>query len=369
MPVLNRVHSRALVLLATLACVCAPALGRDDAPRAGPAWEGAGTGASVRRDRARPVSRVAFGSCFKMDFPVGVWDVIGRKRPDLFLFIGDVIYKDTLDMDEKRAEFTKLGALPEFARFRKSAEVMAVWDDHDYGANDGGADYPMRVESKRVFLEFFGEPADSPRWRDGGMYGSTTFGPPGKRLQIIMLDGRYHRSRLDRDPTGAYHPLRDPNATFLGEAQWEWLEERLKEPADVRLITSGVQVVAEDQPNEKWANLPLERERLFKLIGRTGAAGVVFLSGDRHHGEISAVDAGAGAGYRLYDVTSSGLNCPHKPWDEPNRHRVGELLCTDNFGVVEIDWNKPDPVVSLMVCDGHGDAKLKEDVPLSRLRK
>jgi alkaline phosphatase D len=366
-----------LILLVFESLVAAPTGARDDAPKPAqppplqrPTWPGAGNGASLHLDRSSIISRLAFGSCFKMDFPVGVWDVIGGKHPQLFLWMGDVIYKDTLDMDEKRAEFTKLGALPEFARFRKAAEVQAVWDDHDYGANDGGADYPMRVASKRIFLEFFAEPPDSPRWREGGgIYGAATFGPPGKRLQVILLDGRYHRSRLDRDDLGGYHPMRDPKATFLGEAQWHWLEDRLKEPAELRLICSGIQVIAEDQPNEKWANLPLERDRLFKLIGQTRAAGVVLLSGDRHHGEISALDAqdSGGAGYPLYDVTSSGMNCPHKPWEEPNAHRVGDLLCTDNFGWIEIDWDKPDPLVSLMVCEGHGDPKLRQDVPLSRL--
>jgi len=328
------------------------------------------TPASRAADPQQPLRRIAFGSCAHQDRAQPIWDTVIAAKPDLFLFIGDVIYKDTVVMEEKREQFDKLAAVAEFARLRKSAEVLAVWDDHDYGENDGGASYPKRDESKKMFLEFFGEPKDSPRWRNGGMYHAQTFGPPGKRLQVILLDGRYHRSRLDRDYThGGYRPLRLEGATMLGDEQWKWLEERLKEPAEVRLICSGIQVVAEDQPNEKWFNLPLERERLFKLIGRTGAAGVIFLSGDRHHGEISAVEPDAGAGYRLYDVTSSGMNCPHRPWEEANRHRVGEMLCEDNFGVVEIDWTKPDPVVSLMICDGKGTVRLREDVPLSRLRK
>src|SRR5688572_31268903 len=114
-------------------------------------------------------------------------------------------------MEEKRVEFVKLGAVPGFANFRKSTEILAMWDDHDYGENDGGADYAKRDESKAIFLDFFGEPADSPRRRNGaGMYHADTFGPPGKRVQVILLDGRYHRSRLDRDQVnGGYHPLRD----------------------------------------------------------------------------------------------------------------------------------------------------------------
>jgi alkaline phosphatase D len=354
-----------LILLTMLVAVSAGA-------RAGvPDDQWKALGASIKRDRAQPLSRIAFGSCFKTDFPLGVWDVIAKSKPDLFLFIGDVIYKDTEDMEEKRVEFVKLGAVPGFANFRKSTQILAMWDDHDYGENDGGADYPKRDESKSIFLDFFGEPLNSPRRRaGGGMYHADVFGPPGTRVQVILLDGRYHRGKLDRDMTsGGYHPLRDPKVTMLGDEQWKWLEERLHEPAEIRLICSGIQVVPQDQPNEKWENLPLERERLFKLIGRTGAAGVIFLSGDRHHGEISAAPPETGAGYPLYDVTSSGMNCPHKPWQEPNRLRVGNLLCADNFGVIEIDWSKPDPAISLIVCNGHGDPKLRHDVPMSHLRK
>jgi alkaline phosphatase D len=364
-----------LAILASFILGASVAALTDDAP----ALKINGLGASIKRDPGQAVSRIAFGSCFKTDFPRGVWDVVLQKRPELFLFIGDVIYKDTLDMDQKRPEFLKLGQVESFARLRKACEVLAVWDDHDYGMNDGGADYPKRDQSKRMFLEFFGEPEHSPRWRkSGGMYHCAVFGPPGKRIQVILLDGRYHRSQLNRDHVhGGYHPLRDPQATMLGNEQWKWLEDRLKEPAELRLVCSGIQVVGADQPNEKWANLPLERERLFKLIGQTKASGVIFLSGDRHHGEISATrpdadaaaGAGAGAGYPLYDVTSSGMNCPHRPWNEPNRLRVGELLCESNFGMIEIDWNKPDPVVSLLVCNGEGIPNLREDVPLSRLTR
>ena len=58
-------------------------------------------------------------------------------------------------------------------------------------------------------------------------------------------------------------PNTDPTPTVLGEAQWKWLEEQLQVPAEVRLIGSSIQVVAEDHGWEKWTNFPHERERLF----------------------------------------------------------------------------------------------------------
>ena len=81
---------------------------------------------------------------------------------------------------------------------------------------------------------------------------------------------------------------------MLGEDQWRWLAEQLRVPAEVRLLVSSIQVVAEDHGWEKWMNFPHERERLFKLIRETGAEGVIILSGDRHLAELSMMDGGVG---------------------------------------------------------------------------
>ena len=172
-----------------------------------------------------------------------------------------------------------------------------------------------------------------------------------------MLDTRYFRSSPLKKKTpvtkgeGPYEPNPDPTTTMLGEDQWRWLEEQLRTPAEVRLIASSIQVVAEDHGWEKWMNLPHERERLYRLIRETGAEGVVFLSGDRHLAELSMMDGGAG--YPFYDVTSSGLNQAAKSWrpQEVNRHRVATMNWGDNFGLITIDWDRPDPRISLQIRD------------------
>jgi len=314
-----------------------------------------------------PLSVIAFGACHKLDRPFDVWDAILAQKPQAFLFTGDSIYKDTTVIEEKRAEYAKLAAVPNFARFRQRVPILATWDDHDYGANDGGADYPRRDDAKQVFLDFFREPKDSPRWKHGGVYGAWVFGPAGKRTQIILLDTRYFRSPLKPDlGFGGYLPNNDPAATMLGSEQWAWLAEQLKVPAELRLLVSSIQVQAEEQPNEKWANLPHERANLFKLIAGSKATGVVIISGDRHHGEIQSMDIGCG--YRVPEVTSSGMNCPYEPYDEPNRHREGHILWTDNFASVQVDWNAPDPAIDLNVHTGKGFVGLRKRLTLSQLR-
>lgn len=320
------------------------------------------------------VSRVAFGSCAKQDRPQPIWDAILAENPDLFLFIGDNIYGDTEDMNVLRAKYAQLAAVPGFAVLRERCRLLATWDDHDYGANDAGADYPMRAESQQVFLDFFGEPEDSERRRSPGVYDAHVFGPPGRRVQVILLDTRYFRSPLKTGERGheaggrlgRYVPSEDPDATMLGAAQWTWLERQLREPAELRIIASSIQVIAEDHRFEKWANFPRERQRLLRLIRETGAAGVIFISGDRHMAELSKMDAGVG--YTLYDLTSSALNQTSRWYNEINRHRWSRSYFEPNFGLIVIDWSADDPVVTLEIRREDGRPAIWHELRLSELR-
>jgi alkaline phosphatase D len=315
----------------------------------------------------RAIARIAFGACHKLDRPFGVWDVIRGLDPELFIFLGDTVYLDTIDMLAKAAEYAKLAAVPAFAAFRQRVPMVSTWDDHDYGENDGGASYTKRDESQKLFLDFFQDPADSPRRKRPGVYDAHVFGPPGRRTQVILLDTRYFRSRLRPDGGGGYLPQHARDATMLGPAQWAWLAEQLRVPAAVRLIVSSIQVMHEEQPNEKWMNMPAERERLYKTIADARASGVIFISGDRHHGEISSMDIGAG--YRVTDVTSSGLNCAYEPIVEPNRHREGRAFWADNFGMVRIDWQAADPTIDVEIhASDDGSVILKKRIRLSELK-
>ena len=340
----------------------------------------------------KTLNKIAFGSCASQEYPQVVWDAINDLHPDLFIFLGDNIYADTTDMEVMRKCYDKLAAIPGFKKLRESdTRIIATWDDHDMGANDIGADYPKRAESQQLMLDFFGEPKDSPRRKREGVYESYLFGPSGKRTQIILLDTRYHRSPLKpmdppynsyepKDPhadkdgfvlrgTGRNAPNRDPAATILGPAQWKWLEEQLKVPADLRIIGSSVQFVADDQPWEKWGNFPLEQQRFYKLIKQTKANGIFIISGDRHRAEISRIDNKIG--YPLWDITSSSLNSPSKPetQDEPNKYRVGRHNFVDsNFGLLNLDWSAADPTLTMEIRDTSGKVQLAESLKISSLR-
>jgi alkaline phosphatase D len=331
--------------------------------------------AAVEAKEDSPLTRIALGSCARQTEPQPIWDSVVKAKPDLFLFLGDNIYGDSRDMNVLRAKYAQLAEKSGFQKLRTACPIFAIWDDHDYGANDAGAEYPMKVESQKLFLDFFGEPANSSRRRREGIYHAILFGPQGRRVQMILLDTRYFRGPLNAKPREPgkgtrYLPNPDTSVTMLGEPQWKWLEEQLRVPADVRIIASSIQVVSQEHDSEKWMNLPHERERLYRLIRDTGANGVLFVSGDVHRGEISAMDGGVG--YPLYDLTSSGLSegsiTKVKFADWPNRYRIGTVDWTTNFGVIEIDWDRCDPLICLQIRDDAGDVCLQKKVLLSELQ-
>jgi alkaline phosphatase D len=343
--------------------------------------------AAQARADDKPISRIAFGSCAEQHRPQPIWDAVVAARPELFLFLGDNIYADTEDMDVFRSKYQLLASQPGYQKLKATCPILATWDDHDLGANDAGGEYPKKKEAQQLFLDFFGIPEDSPRRRQEGVYHSEIFGPKEQRVQVILLDTRYFRSPLKTgfrpgEPgegrRGKYAPNDDPAATVLGPKQWAWLEEQLRAPAVFRILCSSVQAVADEHGSEMWGNFPLERRRLLELIRKTGAEGVVIVSGDRHLAEISRLAReAAGIGYPLFDVTSSSLNTPSGNFtkagtrfaNEINSYRVGLTYFDTNFGFIDIDWSQPDPVLRLQVRDEKGEVVLQQRLTRSQLRR
>ncbi|MBI2772367.1 MAG: alkaline phosphatase family protein [Burkholderiales bacterium] len=318
-----------------------------------------------------PLRRIALGSCFDQTKAAPIWDTITASRPDLFLFGGDNIYcQMPYSLPRLREAYALAAASPGLSRLRAAVPHMAIWDDNDYGLNDGGADFTEKLTSKAEFLQFWQAAADDPRRGREGLYDARMFGPPGRRVQVILLDTRWFRSawkRTDqRDAPGKerYVPDADPAKTVLGEVQWRWLEAQLRQPAEVRLLFSGMQVVTQGHGWERWGNLPLERERLYRLIGDTGAQGVVVLSGDRHIGALYREDRGTA--YPLYELTASGFTHTWTTASEAGPNRLGELYRELHYGAVEIDWDSRS--LRLDVVDTAGLPQRSQSIAFNELR-
>lgn len=382
-----RLTRRQLLAGSLAAPIAVPLAGCATTDSADPATPVADPTAKIDAEAPRRF-RVAFGSCAKQSKPQPIWRAIGAAKPDLFVFLGDNLYADARDEATLRQRYAEFMAVEPLQAFRRSTRHVAIWDDHDFGDDDEGADYPLKQLSQQLFCDAWNEPADSPRRRADGIYQSYVFEAFGRRIQVILPDLRFNRTMLTADPslkssyaamvlraklsgqpmTGWYVPDARSEATLLGEAQWTWLEAQLRVPADVRLIGSSVQFAADGSGWEGWANFPRERARLVELIRTTRAEGVVFLSGDMHYAELSSIDVDGG--YPLWDATSSGLT---EVWDipTPNRNRRSAVMAELNFGVLDIEpvtEGEDDLRLRFALCDVNGKAKVTKTLTLSGLR-
>ncbi len=321
----------------------------------------------------RPLTHIAFGSCLnKPEHPL--LDRTLTVPMDLFIFMGDNVYADTTNMTVMRAKYDALKNSRFFQGLKKKAPILATWDDHDYGMNDGGGNFPFKQGAQQEFHNWLDEPADSPRRQQEGVYDARIYGPAGKRVQVILLDTRYFRSPLARgdhgiEPSGGpYIPTKDTSTTMLGETQWRWLEAQLQQPAEVRLIVSSIQFVPELAGCEAWANLPHEKVRMLELLKRTKANGVLFLSGDRHWCEFSRMDGLAG--YPLYELTASAMTQVHpRGTPTPNKYRlIPKTFHQANVGLLTIDWARLDTQLHLQILDVEGKTQLEHKIRLGELQ-
>jgi len=283
---------------------------------------------------------LSFGSCNNQAIPNKMWQEIVKNHPDVWVWGGDVIYSDTHNMAFMKQNYDKQKNDSAYQNFLKQVPVIGTWDDHDYGLNDGGAEYAEKNQVKELFLNFIeADTSDIRRTRDG-VYYSKTYKVKNKSIKVIVLDTRYFRSKLTKDPTGEkrYIPNTDPNSTMLGDAQWTWLKQELdSSKADFNILESSIQVLSYEHGFETWGNMPHEVAKLKKIIADSKAKGVIILSGDRHIAEISQTQL-PGMHYPLIDITSSGLTHSYSTYSgEPNKYRVSEVVPKKNFGLLKFN--------------------------------
>lgn len=304
------------------------------------------------------LTKIAFGSCASQNLAQPILYTVAAQHPEMFIYLGDNIYGDTRNMLKLDHEYYKLCSKPEFQNLITSCRVLATWDDHDYGENDSGKDYPKKEASKDLFLKFWGEPFGSERWYHPGVFTSYMFGDMAHAVQIILLDCRTFRDPLLTDTHGDYVPNLSDNATMLGTDQWRWLQRELQKPAKLRIIGSSTQFLRSYNGMESWANFPKEQIRMYELFRTLNINNAFFISGDVHLGELSKVEY---PGIRpILDLTSSGLtNNKEQDSDIPNSNRIENAVYREtNFGMIEIDWSQQPIAVHLKLYNGDGTVRM-----------
>jgi alkaline phosphatase D len=318
-------------------------------------------------------TKIGFGSCGNQDIPQPVLSLASKQGLDAFVFVGDNIYGDTDNMDTLTNKYKRWADQSHYQDLLKSTKIFATWDDHDYGQNDTGKHYPYKEESKKIFMNHFKISDEHEMNKHEGIYHTNYLNVGEKKIQFIMLDLRTFRNDLLKyDPKVSlprkkyfynldYVPHPSKDSLMVGEAQWKWLAQELKKPADLRLICSGSQFGIEFNGYEAWANFPHEQQRMLDLIRDTKANGVLFLTGDVHYAEISKL-TNPGA-YPIYDITSSGIT---SKWDFPtlNSNRIEGPVMENHFGLISINWEN-DPVIKMEIIDEFSNHRVEYEVKLS----
>ena len=292
--------------------------------------------------------KYGLGSCLDQDFEQPIWSSIKEENVDGFIFLGDNVYGDqpsgTLSKMKTAYEIQK-NKLPTWLMDNEK-EILAIWDDHDYGLNDGGKDYKLKKEAQKMFLNFWNISPSDPRRIREGTYFKKIKNINGTEVEIIGLDTRYFRSKLLRK-RNAYKPNMQPEATILGQKQWKWLESSMSQTtASIIVILSSIQILAMEHPYEKWANFPLERQRLLNLISLvSNDKTIVAVSGDRHR-------AGIYRNNHFVEITASSLNKPGSKDSETDKLLIDKIFPEINYGILDIEPEKNKITVSIHNRDG-----------------
>ena len=286
---------------------------------------------------------IGFGSCLHQDYPQPIWEQVKKQNPNLFIMLGDNVYGDTYgNIDNLNNAYQKQKLVLE--KFKLDFPFLAIWDDHDFGKNDGGNEYIFKNSSKQLFLKYWKIPEDDIRHQRDGLYFEKILYFKHGTVQILILDTRYFRSSLlknqkvDKNGIGHYLPDYDLKKTMLGKIQWKWLIKALEREVDVRIIGTSIQLLTEGHGWEHWGNFPHQRKKLLNLLAKTSKNKAIVISGDRHLGGIYKLISRNGA--TIYEITSSSMNMPSRIQHENGPLRIGDIYTRENFGIIRIDLKK-----------------------------
>lgn len=279
---------------------------------------------------ADTVYKLGLGSCIDQDYPTPAWKSLKEESINAFFFLGDNIYGDVPSGKLENIEISYKKFNDQMPNWLKNTEKMVIWDDHDYGLNDGGENYIFKDDSQKLYNNAWSISKDDPRRFREGIYFSEMKEISGKKVLFVGLDTRYFRSNLIK-VGNIYKPHKNLNTTILGSTQWQWFENQLLREYDLLILATSIQVLATEHRFEKWSNFPHERNKLLSLLNSSDS-NVLIISGDRHRSGFYKME-------NIYEFTSSSLNKGLFPSYETDSLLLGNTYTQNNYGIIEFHEN------------------------------
>ena len=306
--------------------------------------------------------KIAFGSCLDQENPQPIWNSIYKEDIDSFVFLGDNVYGDIPSgkLNKMRKAYELQAKMIPSWLFKKNVEM--IWDDHDFGENDGGTSYPLKQEAQKLYLDFWKIPNNDIRQQRDGIYANKIIYIDNFMINLILLDTRYFRSDLKKTKglKPVYLKNEELNATILGDKQWSWLMEVMKIKSDLTIVATSIQLLPTEHRFEKWSNFPSDHFKLKKLL-KSQSRPIIVISGDRHQGAIYNDE-------NIYEITSSSLNKTissilRRP-KELDKYMLGEMFAGENYGLITINTNKK--IIDLEIKDINGNMVLHKKLNLKK---
>lgn len=303
-----------------------------------------------------PTFTIAMGSCLYINEeaydrpgkPYGgdyqILTEIQEQQPDAMLWLGDNIYLREADFFSRSGyigRYTHTRNLEELQALMASCNNYAIWDDHDFGPNDGSGSWIHRDMALEMFKLFWPNPSFG--YRDL----PCTFSAFNYRdCDFVMMDNRYYRSEASDT-----HPEQ-----IFGKEQIDRMIDLLKQSqAPFKFVLTGGQFLNTAKVFENHSNYEEERAYILKRLNDEGLQNVIFISGDRHHSEVNEVVLPNGN--KVYEFTVSPLTSgAASSVTEENENRVeGSLIKQRNFAVMKISGERKERVLELVYYDSNGE--------------
>lgn len=293
-----------------------------------------------------PDFRFIAGSCFYVNEdpydrpgrPYGggysIYSEMVKDKADFMVWLGDNTYFREVDYDSRSGLYHRHShsrSVPELQPLLGSIAHYAVWDDHDYGPNDSYWTYPLKFHARDAFRDYW----PSSTYGTGHTEGITSWFY-WNDCEFFMLDNRWYRTV-------------ETSGSILGETQKWWLLESLKaSKAAFKFVCIGGQFISDAKVFENYANYEEERNEIIQYLDENDIKGVVFLTGDRHHSEISKMKTEKGNIF--YDITSSPvLSGAGNHEDEANQFRLPKTMIGErNYALIEVTGPRKERAVTVI---------------------
>lgn len=273
-----------------------------------------------------------------------IWNEYLNLNPTYTFMIGDNVYADTLlsnqgkvfafkhaneDMLWKR--YVETFNLLSYYKSARLVPTLAVWDDHDYGFNNGDRSYPFKKESLKVFQTFYGfqEIPKITTQLSGVGYVFEAF-----QQRFVFMDGRSFRT----EPKF----LGQKTESHLGEDQKQEIL-RIMSNAKPTWLIKGDQFFGGYHKFESYeTNHPADFKSFLSEL-KNSKSKAFFVSGDRHLNELMQIKP-EDLGYETYELTSSAIHASIFPdaWKKnPNPRQIKGASGTYNYSVIELNKINP----------------------------